>query len=368
MGNLISIEFSPTEIIDAVSRLYHRLKNPPVYQATVRKTRQGKEWNCQKKKYINIPSRPKNQNNGPIHYCCGESNATLLHQSAYRDSFMPITPHNVDFKYSFYIAEAPVTNEDYQTKAERDGFAYAVRRDENNIPCENGATIRQAAITWRSPGFPLNYCEGNLSNHPVVCVTWHDALEYIKWLNENWKRPSIPRNYFYTLPSEAMWEVACRAGDVTGLFFWGNDVQKSTCYINASSCPVGWQDNMNDLLPRFFPPDNYCFTSPVASYQPNKFGLCDMLGNVFEWCYDAAGAIPHGSLQDPWGADAANREITYIDRICRGGSWATGPFYTRCAYRRFLSKDCPTNDVGFRVALAHKTIIPENLKPLIGIR
>jgi len=125
----------------------------------------------------------------------------------------------------------------------------------------------------------------------------------------------------------------------------------------------------NDPIPRYFPRDAYSYTAPVGSYQPNAFGLYDMLGNVYEWCYDGwsvVTALPGQTADNPWGPDGVPDDLP--NRVCRGGSWASGPFYTRCAHRRYQDKNTAVNDIGFRVALVRITDIPDNLKSLFGIQ
>lgn len=318
-------------------------------------------------------------------YQIGDSQADLIQRSQYNNNRIAQF-HNVAFKKSYYIAKNLVTNgeflafvddmrttnPEFQLQA-KDSENYAVAWDDNH-QCyfENGNTV-QSNITWRKP-FPGNYYNqhGSWETHPVVCVTWNDALAYIQWLNKKWRRRW---GYAFTLPSEAMWEVACRAGS-NGLFFWKdehggeNDSKNGSKHLNASSYRQG-QPVDNDLIPRYFPRDAYSYTSPVGSYQPNAFGLFDMLGNVYEWCYDGWSVVtplPGQAIVNFWGPDSSERSgIVKPNRVCRGGSWATGPFYTRCAHRHSLNKDRAVNDIGFRVALVHVTDIPDNLKPLIGI-
>ncbi|MBE6426011.1 MAG: formylglycine-generating enzyme family protein [Planctomycetaceae bacterium] len=351
--------------------------------------------NLLNKNYISTPKRIlkgkfKDKNNGITFvrinsgiYQVGESQADLIQRSQYNNNRI-VQFHKVAFSKSYYIAKKLVTNGEFQAfvddmRAANPEFQlqaensnnYAVAWDDSHqCHFENGNTVR-SKITWRAP-FPVNYYSqhGDWETHPVVCVTWNDALAYIKWLNKNWRRRW---GYAFTLPSEAMWEVACRAGS-NGLFFWKdehggeNDSKNGSKHLNASSYRQG-QPVDNDPIPRYFPRDAYSYTAPVGSYQPNAFGLYDMLGNVYEWCYDGwsvVTALPGQTADNPWGPDGVPDDLP--NRVCRGGSWASGPFYTRCAHRRYQDKNTAVNDIGFRVALVRITDIPDNLKSLFGIQ
>ncbi len=99
---------------------------------------------------------------------------------------------------------------------------------------------------------------------------------------------------------------------------------------------------------RFFPwDDGYPFTSPVGSFQSNQFGLCDMLGNVFEWVTDPwhdsyDGAPDDGAI---WMTDRNESR-----RVLRGGSWGNDPRYVRAGIRSSYVADIRNNYVGFRLA------------------
>jgi len=159
----------------------------------------------------------------------------------------------------------------------------------------------QAGLQWDAPGFAQD------DSHPVVCVSWNDAQEFIKWLN----RESGRR---FRLPSEAEWEYAARA-KTSGPFYWGNDADQSCRYANGAdltpppSGARGWDVSLNCT-------DGYYFTSPVGHYAPNAFGLYDILGNAREWTEDCANEDYVGAPTDgsPWLAGNCNR------RMARGTS------------------------------------------------
>jgi formylglycine-generating enzyme required for sulfatase activity len=167
---------------------------------------------------------------------------------------------------------------------------------------------------------------------PVENVSWYEAVEYcnkrsqkegltpaytIKGTNVTWNKKANG----YRLPTEAEWEYACRAGTTTP-FNTGSSVDSA-----------GWYGNNSDGK-----------THPVGEKQPNAWGLYDMHGNVWEWCWDWYGDYAGGAQTDPSGAGTGSY------RVVRGGSWAYGAGLLRSAGRlRFFPVD-RYNILGFRVA------------------
>ena len=148
----------------------------------------------------------------------------------------------------------------------------------------------------------------------------------------------------YRLPSEAEWEHAARAGTETARF-WGEGHSGQCRYANGADSA-----NLRELadIPRWEGAqcsDGYAYTAPVRSFQPNAFGLHDMLGNVSEWTQDCwnerylAGPINGG----PWVSGDCAR------RVSRGGSWINRPGNLRAANRYPFTTDLADRSVGFRV-------------------
>lgn len=156
-------------------------------------------------------------------------------------------------------------------------------------------------------------------NHPVIFVDWHTAVAYCEWLSAN-------TGLNYRLPTEAEWEYACRAGTLSTYSF-GEDID-STC-ANYDNDQEG--------------------TTEAGSYPANFFGLYDMHGNVWEWCWDW---YDNDSYEDspstnPSGPESGTR------KVLRGGSWAS--LYDRSmssSYRYYTSPNTGLNTIGFRVVLS----------------
>ncbi len=176
---------------------------------------------------------------------------------------------------------------------------------------------------------------GGSDNLPVTGITWEDAMEFCKELTKMEKEAgNLPERYKYTLPTEAQWEYACRAGTRTSL----NNGQSITSEkgICQNLDKVGWYKENSSGTPH-----------PVGKKQPNDWELCDMHGNVAEWCLDWYGDYPSSSVKDPQGPSWGSKHVI------RGGSYASFAVECRSASRAELDRSA--GSVGFRVVLSHKT-------------
>ena len=162
--------------------------------------------------------------------------------------------------------------------------------------------------------------------HPVERVNWYEAVEFCQRLSQATGRD-------YRLPSEAEWEYACRAGTTTPFAFGElitTDVANYDGNYTYGQSPKGEYREQ---------------TTPVGSFPANGFGLYDMHGNVYEWCFDGwhdnyEGAPTDGS---PWVTGKEQK------RLLRGGSWNLNPRYCRSAFRNWYSPDYRVFNIGFRV-------------------
>lgn len=180
---------------------------------------------------------------------------------------------------------------------------------------------------WRNPGFSQS------SNQPVVCVSWLDALAYIDWLNGE-------SGMNFRLPTEAEWEYAARANS-SAARFWGDSPTLACSYSNVAD-----KDSFKEY-PAFVPHDcrdGHVYTAPVGSFQPNSFGLYDMLGNVSEWVCSYYRNVYNGA--ETKCARASSKGL----RVNRGGAWMTKPDWARAAVRARLRPRGRADSVGFRLA------------------
>jgi formylglycine-generating enzyme required for sulfatase activity len=141
-------------------------------------------------------------------------------------------------------------------------------------------------------------------NRPVINISWHDATAYAKWLSEQ-------TGYHYSLPTEAQWEYAARAGTTTK-YWWGNGI--GTNRANCGGCG-----------------DSFQYTAPAGSFEANPFGLFDTAGNVWEWTCSKYQNKYTGEEQ---------RCVKSAGRFAaRGASWFSSARWARSAYRNW---DSPT--------------------------
>jgi len=216
----------------------------------------------------------------------------------------------------------------YVTQAEAGDGCYVVS--------EAGTDIEQRKDRhWRDPGFPQT------DAHPVVCVSWNDAVAYAEWLSRR-------TGQIYRLPTEAEWEYTARAGSAASRF-WGDDLNAGCDFANAA----------DQALKRHYPTskgsfatcdDGTIYTAPVGRFKRNAFGLSDMLGNVWEWVRDCSAdtleSVPAAGTawEGPPGENCAWR-------VVRGGGWGGGPEDVRSAIRGRSAPSVATNsDLGFRLA------------------
>jgi formylglycine-generating enzyme required for sulfatase activity/ubiquitin len=159
---------------------------------------------------------------------------------------------------------------------------------------------------------------------PVEKVSWDDAIAFIQKLNQReLDAGRLPEGIGYSLPTEAQWEYACRAGTTTAYSF------------GATITPE--QANIKD--------SNLGKTTDVGSYPANAWGFHDLHGNVWEWTADWHGNYPAGAVSDPAGAETGSL------RVYRGGSWYDNGSYVRSAGRSRLTPDNRYLTLGFRLSL-----------------
>jgi formylglycine-generating enzyme required for sulfatase activity/tRNA A-37 threonylcarbamoyl transferase component Bud32 len=175
---------------------------------------------------------------------------------------------------------------------------------------------------WTAPG-------GRTDNDDsVVCISRDDAARFCYWLSKK-------ENRVYRLPTEAEWEYACRAGTGTA-YATGATLTPNQARFTVTPSSPGDPESRRRLR-----------LANVGSFAPNAWGLCDMHGNVWEWCADSYSPTVY---RDGPTRDSAPRQAT--DKgVARGGSWQSGIADCRSARRLPLLPNTRRNDLGFRVLL-----------------
>jgi formylglycine-generating enzyme required for sulfatase activity len=237
--------------------------------------------------------------------------------------------HEVTLTQDFYMGVYEVTRgefrkfvEDtgYSTEAEVRGDGHGWNADKKKKP------ERGKEFSWRNPGFEQT------DDHPVVNVTWNDAVKFAEWLSRKDGRS-------YRLPTEAEWEYACR-GRSTTRFHFGAELADLPRFGNGADASFkrGTGDNLN-----YDGDDGFAFTAPVGRFRPNRYGLYDMHGNVEEWCSDWNSDYPRGTVTDPRGPETGS------SRVIRGGGWYTP--YCETTQRGSQDQSRPHYGLGFRLVM-----------------
>jgi iron(II)-dependent oxidoreductase len=194
---------------------------------------------------------------------------------------------------SFYIDKFEVTNSEYKF------FCDTTKRKYPQNP------------VWDTSYFRTK------KKFPVIYVSWEDANAYAKWIGKR-------------LPTEAEWEKAARGG-LTSEYFCGDTITHNDANFD------GIGDN-----------DKWRHTSPVGIFPPNKYGVYDMAGNVWEWCND------YFLNEYYWVTSEPNPQgpMKGSEKVIRGGSWDSSPYYLRCALRGKSNPIAFNSNLGFRCTIS----------------
>ena len=251
-----------------------------------------------------------------------------------KDAFDDEKPqHIIETLYEYWLARFTVTNEQfakfvktgYQTTAEKQGWAYVY---------DGKVWVDTKGANWLHPRGPKSGIEDK-ADHPVVSVTWQDAMEYLKWLNEI-SRPEIslllttfniqPRTRTLRLPTEVEWEKVAR-GQYGNIYPWGNDFDAKCLNFRENS-------NMDTVAVDAYP-------QGASPYGPEQLS-----GNVWEWTHTLWEGYQYPYRSDDGREDENNSGA----HVVRGGSFRDTRQYVRAAVRNRYSY--PDVRLSFRVAFA----------------
>jgi formylglycine-generating enzyme len=237
--------------------------------------------------------------------------------------------HQVRISKPFAMGVFEVTKGQFAEFVAAAGYQTDMEKERAGLRGWLRTSAQQAKLSWRDAGFD------DTDAHPVVNVSWNDAVAFCQWLTRRESRT-------YRLPTEAEWEYACRAGttarysrgeDPEGLVEVGNvrDRTFHEQFVSSEHCLTS--------------ADGYAFTAPVGRFHANGFGLHDMLGNAGEWCSDwySEEYFAQSPADDPQGPRMGSV------RVFRGGSWTRRAVGCRVTSRRSGEPTYRNNDVGFRV-------------------
>jgi formylglycine-generating enzyme required for sulfatase activity len=223
---------------------------------------------------------------------------------------------------------------------------------------EEWARVMRTVPSWFGPEGPGKdkVPDGAFNRHPVERVTWYDAIEFCNKLSAmdgfqpyykladvvregasiKAAKVTIAGGSGYRLPTEAEWEYACRSGTTTPFHFGAGSNGQKANVKGMTFTGYGGTVRGPDLQR----------TAPVGNYEPNPWGLCDMHGNVAEWCWDwyRGEYYGEGPERDPAGPETGHQ------RVARGGSWMLNETSSRSAARGLQTPDESKEHTGFRVA------------------
>ena len=247
----------------------------------------------------------------------GQSNIGLPQSSL--PGMFEFPEHTVNIVNDFAISTHEITVAQFGEFASATGIDMAGCRAADQ-------TGDSAAVSWLAPGFSQS------NNHPVTCVSWHDAQSYIAWL-------STQTGQSYRLPSEAEWEYTARTVSEQPLQI---ESQSNACaqanIADASAARAFTNISALDCS------DGFAFTAPVTRYGITSAPV-DMRGNVFEWTQDCWNPSYAGAPSD----GRAWQNGNCGSRILRGGSWFSSPDALRLTYRNRYPADYRSNTFGFRI-------------------
>lgn len=229
--------------------------------------------------------------------------------------------------------------------SDRDYDKYYADELPNHKVCLDGFWIGAHEVTQGEWQKVMGYNPANFNvadNYPVDMVSWLDTQEFIKKLN------TLSEEGQFRLPTEAEWEYGARAGAKGSMYYTGETITPEQANFNGT-IPFGM--NLRQ--------DYRKSPTPVTTFPPNKFGLHDMHGNVWEWCNDWYGEKYYEKTpdQNPLGPETGEM------RVLRGGSWFRYAGHIRSATRY---KNRPTGqfaDTGFRLVKSQLHVSGDTERP-----
>jgi len=229
----------------------------------------------------------------------------------------------------FAMSRTEVTVGEFRRFVNATGYKTEAEKGDGCWTYKNYSWVQVKNANWRNPNFSQD------DNHPVVCVSWNDAMAYVEWLNRQTGKQ-------YRLPTEAEWEYAARAGTETARY-WGNKPDKACRYANVHD-RTSKKENGFWWTPHKCT-DGYAQTAPVGQFKPNNFGLYDMLGNLWEWT--------GSQYESKYGGQERQcaKKVNKNSRLSlRGGSWNIDTAWVRSANRIGGRPTLRGDSVGLRVS------------------
>ena len=244
---------------------------------------------------------------------------------AYEDEF----PQHSLTLGDYYIGKTEVTNAQFAAFVQATGYKTTAEKEGSGFALTGTEWKDTKGADWRHPRGPDTNIDGK-AQHPVVQISWHDAIAFCDWLSSATGRK-------VTLPSEAEWEKVARSADGR-IYSWG-DAAPTKDLLNFNS-------NVGD-------------TTPIGQYSPkgdSPYGAADMAGNVWEWTRSLWGKdVTTPDFKYPYVASDGQEDLNAADdvrRVVRGGAWNDNGRDVRAAFRVRLTASGRANDLGLRVVIS----------------
>lgn len=250
-------------------------------------------------------------------------------------------PRHQEKVKGFWMDKTEITNKQFQYFIEKTGYITTAEREIeiNDQTIQPGALVFdssnpqmwwrfQSGADWKHPQGPNSSIEGK-DDHPVVQVSWYDAMAYAHWSGKR-------------LAKEVEWEYAARGGTKDQVYFWGNNFKIAAKHTNFFQGTFPTSNVVEDKFEK---------TAPVGTFIENSFGLLDIAGNVWEWCLDTYYPNAYSMLDkrdDGYFKDYYNSDQ---HKVLRGGSFLCSESYCtgyRAAARMGSTPDTGLEHTGFR--------------------
>jgi len=244
----------------------------------------------------------------------------------------------------YWLGKVPVTVGQFKEFVNETGYVTDAEKGRGSWQFWNGDWVVRLDGNWKNPYFEQG------EDHPVVSISWNDAMAYCQWLSER-------SGLTFKLPTAAQWEKGARGTDER-MYPWGNEIPNGS-FANYADIHY-WRKYGDARQPDQKIDDGFTETSPVGNYLrgASPYGLLDMAGNVWEWCYDVYdrnyySVSPHKNPLGPSDSGKSDRE-----RVNRGGgSWTDrsghitprGGHNLRSAARAGDEQNSSDDHMGFRI-------------------
>ncbi|MFG6430008.1 formylglycine-generating enzyme family protein [Roseateles sp. LYH14W] len=243
--------------------------------------------------------------------------------------------HRVTIAYRLAVGQFELTRGEFARFVNASGYRDELSKGEACHVLDGRKWGKSSQHNWLNPGY------AQTDEHPVSCVSWHDAQAYLAWLNRQ-----VPGKG-YRLLSEAEWEYAARAGQ-GGRHAWGDDDDVTAACAHANAMDQTGKEQIPDVTwAGVNCADGAAYPVAGPVFKPNAFGLYNMAGNVWEWVQDH-GRVDYTGAPTDGSAWTEGGEPNF--RGTRGGAWFSYPPALRSAYRGKSAPEFRGGGVGFRIA------------------